>query len=129
MYLYGASSLSAGAYTETLYVMVREGKECRSEIYHCHFVYSVVWGVKVVYLFISSSSTEEVQGDCVQKWTYHSKGVGPSTTLAWPGWKQPHIAVEVDTAQLETSRLKKMYVNCVFLYYPSIEFKSAFNVY
>ncbi len=25
------------------------------------------------------------------------KGVGPSTTLAWPGWKQPDIPVEVDT--------------------------------
>jgi hypothetical protein len=25
------------------------------------------------------------------------KGVGPSTTLAWPGWKQPYIAVKVDT--------------------------------
>jgi hypothetical protein len=33
-----------------------------------------------------------------------SKEVGPSTTLAWPGWKQPDISVEVDTARLETSR-------------------------
>ncbi len=32
------------------------------------------------------------------------KGVGSSTTLAWPGWKQPDIPVEVDTARLETSR-------------------------
>ncbi len=32
------------------------------------------------------------------------KGVGLSTTLAWPGWKQPDIPVEVDTARLETSR-------------------------
>ncbi len=32
------------------------------------------------------------------------KGVGHSTTLAWPGWKQPDIPVEVDTARLETSR-------------------------
>jgi hypothetical protein len=32
------------------------------------------------------------------------KGVGPSTTLAWPGWQQPDIPVEVDTAQLKTSR-------------------------
>jgi hypothetical protein len=32
------------------------------------------------------------------------KGVGPSTTLAWPGWKQPDIPVEVDTAQLKTRR-------------------------
>jgi hypothetical protein len=30
------------------------------------------------------------------------KGVGPSTTLAWPGWKQPDIPVEVDTGRLET---------------------------
>ncbi len=34
-----------------------------------------------------------------------TKGVGPSTTLAWPGWKQPDIPVEVDTARLETSRI------------------------
>ncbi len=33
-----------------------------------------------------------------------TKGVGPSTTLAWPGWKQPDIPVEVDTARLATSR-------------------------
>ncbi len=32
------------------------------------------------------------------------KGVGPSTTLDWPGWKQPDIPVEVDTARLETRR-------------------------
>ncbi len=53
------------------------------------------------------------------------KGVGPSTTLAWSGWKQPDIAVEVDTAQFETSRFKKCCENCVLLYYPSTEFKSA----
>jgi hypothetical protein len=58
-----------------------------------------------------------------------TKGVGPSTTLAWSGWKQPDIAVEVDTARLETSRFKKCCENCVLLYYPSTEFKSAFNVY
>jgi hypothetical protein len=57
------------------------------------------------------------------------KGVGPSTTLAWPGWKQPDIPVEVDTARLNTSRFKKCYEKCVLLYYPSTEFKSAFNVY
>jgi hypothetical protein len=57
------------------------------------------------------------------------KGVGPSTTLAWSGWKQPDIAVEVDTARLETSWFKKCCENCVLLYYPSTEFKSAFNVY
>ncbi len=33
-----------------------------------------------------------------------TKGVGPSTTLAWVGWKQPDIPVEVDTARLEASR-------------------------
>ena len=32
------------------------------------------------------------------------KGVGPGPTLAWPGWKQPDIPVEVDTDRLETSR-------------------------
>ncbi len=31
-------------------------------------------------------------------------GIGPDTTLAWPGWKQPDIPVEVDTDRLETSR-------------------------
>jgi hypothetical protein len=30
------------------------------------------------------------------------KGIGPSPTLAWPGWKQPDIPVEVDTGRLET---------------------------
>ena len=44
-----------------------------------------------------------------------SKGVGPSATLAWPGWKQSVIAVEVDTGRLETSRFKKCYANCVLL--------------
>jgi hypothetical protein len=39
-----------------------------------------------------------------QKNTYDQiKGVGPSTTLAWPGWRQPDIPVEVDTARVETS--------------------------
>jgi hypothetical protein len=33
-----------------------------------------------------------------------TKGVGPSTTLVWVGWKQPDIPVEVDTARLEASR-------------------------
>jgi hypothetical protein len=32
-----------------------------------------------------------------------NKGVGPDPTLAWPGWKQPDISVEVDTDRLETS--------------------------
>ena len=28
-----------------------------------------------------------------------AKGVGPGPTLAWPGWKQPDIPVEVDTCR------------------------------
>jgi hypothetical protein len=32
-----------------------------------------------------------------------TKGVGRGPTLAWPGWKQPDIPVEVDTDRLETS--------------------------
>ena len=35
----------------------------------------------------------------------------------------------VDMARLETSRFKKCCENCVLLYYPSTELKSAFNVY
>ncbi len=35
-----------------------------------------------------------------------TKGVGLGPTLAWPGWKQPDIPVEVDTDRLETSRLE-----------------------
>ncbi len=58
-----------------------------------------------------------------------SKGVGPSTTVAWPGWKQPDIAVKVDTARLNTSRCKKCCEKCVLLYYPSTKFKSAFDAY
>jgi hypothetical protein len=50
-------------------------------------------------------------------------------TLAWPGWKQSDIAVEVDMGRLEMSRFKKCYANCVLLYFPSTEFNSAFNVY
>ncbi len=57
------------------------------------------------------------------------KGVGPSTTLAWPGWKQPDIPVEVDTARLETSWFKNGFAKCLLLYYPSSEFKSVVNVY
>jgi hypothetical protein len=62
-------------------------------------------------------------------WAVRTKGVGPGMTLAWPGWKQSDIAVEVDTGRLETSRFKKCYANCVLLYFPSTEFKSAFIVY
>ncbi len=39
------------------------------------------------------------------QWNYKdtkTKGVGPGPTLAWPGWKQPDIPVEVDTGRLET---------------------------
>ncbi len=57
------------------------------------------------------------------------KGVGPSTTLAWPGWKQPDITVKVDTARLETGRFKKGFVKRVLLYCPSTECESTFNVY
>jgi hypothetical protein len=32
-----------------------------------------------------------------------NQGVGPDTTLAWPGWKQPDIPVEVDMDRLETT--------------------------
>jgi hypothetical protein len=67
---------------------------------------------------------------------YHGRGApykgvgGPSTTLAWPGRKQPDIPVEVvDTPRLETSRFKNGFAIVVLQYYPSTEFKSAFNVY
>jgi hypothetical protein len=40
---------------------------------------------------------------CVPLIKILSKGVGPGPTLAWPGWKQPDIPVEVDTDRLETS--------------------------
>jgi hypothetical protein len=57
------------------------------------------------------------------------KGVGPGMTLAWPGWKQSVIAVVVDTGRLENIRFKKCCANCVLLFFPSTEIKSAFNVY
>ncbi len=53
----------------------------------------------------------------------------PSSTLAWPGWKQHDIPVEVNTARLETSRFKNGFAKCVLLYYPSSEFESTFNAY
>ena len=43
-------------------------------------------------------------GSAVVEYCGPSKGEEPSTTLAWPGWKQPDIPVEVDTARLEASR-------------------------
>jgi hypothetical protein len=58
-----------------------------------------------------------------------TKGVGRGPTLAWPGWKQPDISVKVNTARLEAGQFKKCCMECVLLYYPSTEFKSAFNVY
>ncbi len=57
------------------------------------------------------------------------KEVGLSTTLAWPGWNQPDIKVDVDTARLNTSVFKKCCEKFVFQYYYSTEFKSALNVY
>jgi hypothetical protein len=30
--------------------------------------------------------------------------VGPSTTLAWPSWKQPGIAVRENTARLDSTQ-------------------------
>ncbi len=36
---------------------------------------------------------------------FKNKGVGPSTTSAWPGWKQPDIPVEVDTARPQSKEL------------------------
>ncbi len=62
-------------------------------------------------------------------WVAKPKVVGPSTTLAWPGWKQPDIPVEVDTARLETYWFKNGFAKCVLLYYPSSEFESTFNAY
>jgi hypothetical protein len=58
-----------------------------------------------------------------------TKGLGPGTILAWPGWKQPDISVKVDTARLEAGQFKKCCMECVLLYYPSTEFQSTFNVY
>jgi hypothetical protein len=38
------------------------------------------------------------------KCTVNTKGVGRGPTLAWPGWKQSVIAVEVDTGRLDGSK-------------------------
>jgi hypothetical protein len=43
-----------------------------------------------------------------------TQGGRPSTNLAWPGWKQPDIPVEVDTARLETCRFKNGFAKCEF---------------
>jgi hypothetical protein len=66
-------------------------------------------------------------GSAVVEYCGPSKGEEPSTTLAWPGWKQPDIPVEVDTARLETSRFKNGFAICLLLYYLSSEFKSTFT--
>jgi hypothetical protein len=57
------------------------------------------------------------------------QGIRPSTTSAWPGWKQPDIAVKAETSRLNTGWYKKCSEKCVLLYYPSTDFKTAFNVY
>jgi hypothetical protein len=57
------------------------------------------------------------------------KGVGPSTTLAWRGWKQLDVPVEVDTARLETCQFKNGFAKCVLLFYPGSVFESTFNAY
>jgi hypothetical protein len=60
------------------------------------------------------------------KGTDSPKGVGPSKTSAWSGWKQPDMSVKVDTVRLETSWFKKCCVKFVLKYHLSTEFKSAF---
>jgi hypothetical protein len=49
-----------------------------------------------------------------------TEGVGPSATLAWPGWKQPDIPVEVDTARTATCRFKNGFAKCVLQYYTAL---------
>ncbi len=48
------------------------------------------------------------EGAQFQRWDRHfgtqAQGGRADTTLAWAGWKQPDIPVEVDTYRLETSR-------------------------
>jgi hypothetical protein len=45
-----------------------------------------------------------VKLQCTLQLSRQTKGVGRGPTLAWPGWKQPDIPVEVDTDRLETRR-------------------------
>jgi hypothetical protein len=52
----------------------------------------------------TEGSTQDVSVARLQSLRVLTKGVGPGPTLAWPGWKQPDIPVEVDTDRLETSR-------------------------
>ncbi len=42
------------------------------------------------------------------------KGVGPSTTLAWPGWKQPYIAVEVNRHDSKQAGSRKIVYNVYY---------------
>ena len=47
---------------------------------------------------------------------FRTKGVGPGTILAWPGWKQPDISVKVETARLEAGQFKKCCMHKVRTY-------------
>ncbi len=54
-----------------------------------------------------------------------NQGEGRGPTLAWPGWKQPDIPVEVDTDRLETSRseagvLKKLSLAGIAIQYRTL---------
>ncbi len=56
-----------------------------------------------------------------------TKGLGPSTTLAW-AWLEACSGSGHGTTRIETNRFKKCCGNCVLLFCRSTEFKSAFNV-
>jgi hypothetical protein len=60
-------------------------------------------GVPVEVLHDPHHNSHQVGGYVVRS-CVKGKGVGRGPTLAWPGWKQPDIPVEVDTDRLETSR-------------------------
>ncbi len=87
------------------------------------------WGTKVPISHCLAQGEGQGGGEGEWDTKVPIKRVGPSMTLAWPGWKQSDIAVEVDMGRLEESRFKKCCANCELLYFPSTEFKSAFNVY
>ncbi len=57
---------------------------------------------KVAELFSKVALLFVVTGRDWQPTYAATKGVGPGLTLAWPGWKQPDIPVEVDTGRLQT---------------------------
>ncbi len=80
-----------------------EVNNCQLSSQEFHFGTSQAWQKTAVRIFqqVYFSGNSQI---CVPYTTEETKGVGPSTTLAWPGWKQPDIPVEVDTARLETSR-------------------------